>query len=137
MSAMPGNIVVISADDASRQLWREQLEARGWKVGEARDARSAMNLVMREQPHVIVTAVQLPDASRQHFVRGLRSAVDHDVKVIGVGRLSGDARYAGFDLLVQVPIDFDSLHRAIARHDNDLDDRRPTQKIKIQKIDDR
>ena len=133
---MLGNIVVISADDASRKLWREQLEARGWKVGEARDARSAMSLVMREQPQVIVTAVQLPDASRHHFVRGLRSAVDHDVKMIGVGALSGDARYAGFDLLVQAPIDFDSLHRAIARsNDNDLDDRRPTRKIRVKKPD--
>ena len=129
----PARLVLVCAEDQARLLWREQLELRGWLVIDAPDIRVAIDASMREQPHVIVAATPLPDVSGYHFVRTLRGVVEHDIKIIGVrgdGESPTQLGAAGFDQIVEHPIDFDSLHRFIANDEHDDDESRPTIQMK-------
>lgn len=94
-------------------------EGRGWDVTTAEDLRSAIDMAMRHQPHVIVTELLLPDVQSLQFVRALRSAVEHDIQVVALTRANAvvleQARHEGFDLAVAKPMDIDELDRHVRK----------------------
>lgn len=75
----------------------------------------AIESALAFQPHVIVSELRLPDARGYFFARTLRSIIDHDIRLVGVTRLSEQvfeqARDAGFDVVFAKPIDLDKLKR--------------------------
>ena len=131
MPSMPAKVVVACADHEVRRSWREQLERRGWVVTDAAGVRVAIDATLRDQPQAIIAATPLPDASGYHFVRTLRGVVEHDVKIVGVkgDGANADIAFAGFDLIIEGSIDFDSLHRFIAVGD-EQEEKRPTSRLR-------
>ena len=110
-------MLLVYQDDEPRRAMAGDFRALGWTVGEARDVRSAMEAAHDAHPHVILTGLQLPDADGFHFVRSFRSAVDHDVVLVGITRLPvhlcHDGKIAGLDMLFATPLDIDEVHRAL------------------------
>ena len=94
-------------------------EARGWGVATAEDLRSAIDMAMREQPHVIVTELLLPDVQSLQFSRALRSAVEHDIQLVALTRAGAEvfeqARREGFDLAFAKPLDIDEIDRHVRK----------------------
>jgi DNA-binding response OmpR family regulator len=117
-------LIINDADLLAR--WRAELDPRGWTVFVASDVSSAIDLAIRQQPHVFI--ISLSDISGHHLLRTLRSAVEHDVKVVGILDRESEPdslKAAGFDVLVERSTDFDVLHRSLAVDEDDTE-RRPT-----------
>ncbi len=126
-------VVVLCADQVARDAWRLELQARGWDASATHDIKSAIDAAIRIQPQAIVTTVQLPDLTGYHFVRTLRSVIEHDIKVVGVGESSPETADAGFDHFVEMPLDFDAVGEMIAVVANDPQERLRTKEL--QRID--
>ena len=110
-------MVLVDEDDDLRRTMCDSFRLHGWGVSEARNLRSAIDAALTAQPHVIVTELLLPGAREYHFVRALRSSVEHDLVIVGVTRSSpnkfADAKLAGFDMVFEKPIDIAHVHRSI------------------------
>ena len=129
----PSKLLLVAVDPASHGDWRDHLQPSDWTVFEAADIRSAIELAIRHQPHLIITEMQLPDASGYSFLRTLRTAVDNDVKIVGIANTPDAAeqgRTAGFDLIIDAPVDFDALEDLVARADVDPAEKKPTRRIR-------
>ena len=114
---MAATLIVLCSDDEERRSWCAQLAAFGWRIYEAREIQAAIALAQTQQPHVVVTAVALPSGSGSHFVRALRSVVEHDVKIVGIAEaadLASALTDGGFDLVVTRPVDFAALQSSIS-----------------------
>lgn len=88
----------------------------GWKVYGANELRTAVELAMEYQPHAIITELTLPAVRGYAFVRTLRSAVDHDLVLVGLTRLSSeqiDAARGMFDAIFVKPADIALVHERI------------------------
>jgi CheY-like chemotaxis protein len=113
-SAQRRILIVDDQEDMRRDLIAH-FRGIGWDVDVARDVRTAIESALAFQPHVIVSELLLPDARGYFFARTLRSIIDHDIRMIGITRLSrqlfAQARTAGFDVVFAKPIDVDQLHR--------------------------
>jgi two-component system, OmpR family, response regulator len=87
----------------------------GWDVDVATDVKTAIESALAFQPHAIVSELLLPDARGYFFARTLRSIIDHDIRLVGLTRLSHqvfeEARVAGFDVVFAKPIDVRQLER--------------------------
>ena len=128
---MPATLLVLCADDEERQSWRAQLAAFGWQIYEAREIQAAVALAQTQQPRVVVTAVALPSGAGSHFVRALRSVVEHDVKIVGIAEtaeLASALTDGGFDLVVTRPVDFAALQGSISVAD-DHEERKLTTRL--------
>ena len=125
-------MVVVVSDAALGARWRDELERRGWKVFVASALKHAIDLVIKHRPSVIATQAPLPDATGFHYVRTLRGAVEHDVKVVAIAGTTRppELHGAGFDIIVDEDVVFDLLHGALYTSD-DRDARRPTSKIRV------
>ena len=112
-----GCLLLVEEDDDLRGATAELFRRLGWSVMSAFDLRSAVELALRLKPTVIVTEAVLPDVRGYNFVRTLRGAVEHDIKLVALTRLPVDAfdelRAAGFDLVFGKPIDAERIHAAL------------------------
>lgn len=57
-----GNILIIDDEESLRSLLRQLLELEDYKVWPARDAAGGMDMLAREEIHVVISDVRLPDA---------------------------------------------------------------------------
>ena len=128
---MAATLLVLNADDEERRSCCAQLAGFGWRIYEAREIQAAVALAQQFQPRVVVTAVALPSGSGFHFVRALRTVVEHDVKIVGIAEASELASAltdGGFDLVVTRPVDFAALQGSISVAD-DHEERKPTTRL--------
>jgi CheY-like chemotaxis protein len=106
-------LIIDDQEDIQRTLLAH-FRALGWDVDVARDVRTAVESALTFQPHVIISELLLPDARGYFFARTLRSIVEHDIRLVGITRLSDEvfeqARTAGFDVVFAKPIEIDQLH---------------------------
>jgi CheY-like chemotaxis protein len=111
-------VLIVDDNDDHRRDLVVSFHALGWDVDVAQDVRTAIESALAFQPHVIVSELLLPDARGYFFARTLRSIIDHDIRLVGVTRLSEQvfeqARDAGFDVVFAKPIDLDKLKRHLA-----------------------
>ena len=118
MTSTRKRILLVHANDELHRRWSAQLEQSGCDVRSGRDVRTAIDLAIRCQPHVIVAQIPLPDAVGYHFVRTLRGTVEHDVRLIGIRRageqLDGDASAAGFDWIFDDTVDLAGVLESFA-----------------------
>ena len=99
-----------SAMSRARRLVAEHFRSRQWHVVSASDFRSALDLAAEHQPHVIVTEVTLVDARGPHFVRALKTVIDHDVRVIAVTDVPAElVPPRAFDMFFAKPADLDAV----------------------------
>ena len=112
-------VLIVDDDSVSLRVTALMFEARGWSVVTASDLRSAIDLAMKHQPHLIVTELLLPDVQSLQFVRALRGAVEHDVHVVAVSRASAEtlaeAQREGCDVALAKPLDIDEVESHLRR----------------------
>jgi CheY-like chemotaxis protein len=112
-------VLIVDDDEVSCRVTAVLFQARGWNVETACDLSSAIDVAMRQQPHVIVTELLLPDVQSLQFVRALRSAVEHDTQIVALTRAGSElfdqARRDGFDLTFSKPLDIDEVERHVRR----------------------
>src|SRR4051812_16948308 len=98
-----GVVLVIDHDDDARRVTADGLRRLGWRVSEARDVRTGVEVALDGQPIAIITELEFPNVHGYSFVRSLRSVVDHDVQLVALTGLAeahfGEARAAGFDVV--------------------------------------
>lgn len=110
-------VLLVDGDDCVRILIREYLEANGFEVKDTASASEALRLAGSwggSNPKLLVSAVQLPDASGAWLAGLLRrrdrpglAVVYLVIEELNVETLGGDDRH------VQKPFSFLQLHAAI------------------------
>jgi CheY-like chemotaxis protein len=114
-SSAERRVLIIDDNQDTRRDLVAHFPTQGWEVEVARDVKTAIESALELQPHVIVSELLLPDARGYFFARTLRSIIDHDIRLVGVTRLSHQvfeqARLAGFDVVFAKPIDVRQLER--------------------------
>ena len=69
-----------------------------WQLRDVTTVEDAIDRAMEFQPHVIIVHCPPDGPPGYYFVRTLRTVVEHDIKIIGVGQLSSREHVAaGFD----------------------------------------
>ncbi|MBA3396769.1 MAG: hypothetical protein H0T89_29330 [Deltaproteobacteria bacterium] len=138
MPASSKRILVVDGDEVSRQAVGDSFRERGWETHFAHDVRSATDVAIKVQPHVILTELSVTGATEYHFLRPFRSAVEHDVVIIGATRVPqgeyDQAMAAGFDAIFEKPIDVAQIDQSIGvvLPGDTADERRAT--IKMQRL---
>ena len=112
-----GRVLLIDDNDDQRSLLANALRARGWNVDVARSGKQGLERAQVGRPDVVMTELLLPDVRAYYFARTLRTAVEHDMRVIALTRLPVSlhrrAIEEGFDLVECKPIDPDRLHERL------------------------
>lgn len=138
MPASSKRILVVDGDESARQAVGDAFRERGWETHFAHDARSATDVAITVQPHVILTELSVSGATEYHFLRPFRSAVEHDVIIIGATRVPKteyeQAIAAGFDAIFEKPIDVAEIDQSISvvLPEDTAEERRAT--IKMQRL---
>ncbi|MEP6654631.1 MAG: response regulator, partial [Myxococcales bacterium] len=106
----PHTILVVDDNPTTRKVVCVALANRGHRVLEAPDGRSALELVVREQPALVLQDLVLPDVDGFALVAELRKRSRNQVAVLalcGFRSRSDEARISavGFDDIVVKPID--------------------------------
>jgi CheY-like chemotaxis protein len=115
-----GRVLIVEAGDVRARI-ADHFKGHGWHVRESATLHEAIAAAQAEQPHVVVTALALPDVTGFGFARSLRVVIEHDVLVLAI-TLDPDAaieqaRGAGFDAVFAAPLDLDQLERAAQARD--------------------
>lgn len=114
-------VLAVDDDDDARELLRTILEQRRATVLVASNARDAFDLLEREQPHVLVSDIAMPDEDGYALIRRIRTLSEERggrTPAIAVTAYTGSADralalQAGFDRHVPKPVDLDLLVEAI------------------------
>src|SRR5262249_52832442 len=115
-------ILVIEDNPATRRMFRLSLEAAGHRVLEARDAASALELVVQSRPSLIVQDLILPDMDGLELARSLGSVLgEPGVAMVCVsGFLSrldqARAEAGGFAQVLVKPVDPSHLLDVVRMH---------------------
>jgi PAS domain S-box-containing protein len=111
MTGRPAIILLVEDNPITRRLVRSALGSEGYQVLEAADGRTALSLMTREHPDLVLLDLLLPDASGVELVERLRAIPGRaDVPIIaltGFQPREDDARAlaAGFNEFVLKPIE--------------------------------
>jgi CheY-like chemotaxis protein len=113
-------VLAVDDDDDARDLLRTILESRRATVFVASNAREAFDLLAKEQPHVLVSDIAMPDEDGYALIRRIRTLAGPAGRTaaIAVTAYTGPADRAralksGFDRHVPKPVDLDLLVRTI------------------------
>jgi CheY-like chemotaxis protein len=118
-SADPTILLVEDVED-SRYFMRLELEQHGYRVIEAEDGETAVELARRERPNIILMDLSLPGIDGLEATKQIRRDDHlHKVPIIAVtGHQETDfrlgAKESGFDAYVTKPIDIDWLIELIS-----------------------
>ena len=111
-----GIVIVIDDDEDARRGIADALRELGWKVYGAAELQAAVELAMEYQPRAIITELTLPAVRGYAFVRALRSAVEHDLVLVGLTKLPSaqiDAARGLFDAVFEKPADITHIHERL------------------------
>ena len=106
-------ILIADDSDDTREMFRTLLELKGYRVLEARDGQEAINVIVRENPGLVLLDLGLPRLNGLSVIRRLRKdlgVIDVPLVVItGYDKHFETARAAGCDDYLLKPVDFDRL----------------------------
>lgn len=114
-----GTILVVEDNDVTRKMLRVTLEAEGYAVIEAPDARVALTAARKQMPDLVLQDLILPDADGFELARQLRALPGgREVPIVALSGFLGridDARTAdaGFTALLVKPIEPSRLAEAV------------------------
>lgn len=112
-------VLLIDDNDEHRSILANALRARGWSVDVARNGQQGLDVAARNQPHVVVTELVLPDVRGYSFARTLRTIAGQDLFVIALTRLPTElhrrALSSGYDHVQCKHSDVDDLHNRMVR----------------------
>ena len=114
-------LMVVDDYEDSRFMLRYLLEARGYRVAEARDGLEAIEVARRERPQLILMDLSLPRLDG--ISAALRIREDATAAPLSIVALTGHVRpedraealAAGFDGYIIKPIDFEGLYALLDR----------------------
>lgn len=121
MTSTAATILVCEDDPSLRLLFRLTVESHGYRVVEAGDARSGIELARSTEPDLIVVDMRLPDRNGIDVVRTLRenSAFEKTPILMATGSMQpGDrltAEDAGVDAFLYKPFNMIRLVTEIQR----------------------
>jgi len=131
MNAPPLRVLVIDDEPPIRKLLRMGLGTQGYRVIEAPDGRTAVDLA-REKPDLIILDLGLPDMQGLDLLRQLRAGNDRVPIVVLSSRADEGAKVQALDLgaddYVTKPFGMDELLariRAALRHQLQVQGERP------------
>ena len=106
-------ILVADDNDDTRMMFATVLRARGYRVAEASDGEKAIEVILRENPGLVLLDLGLPLMNGLNVIRRLRNdlhVIDIPVVVItGYDKHFDTAVAAGCDDYLIKPIDFGRL----------------------------
>jgi CheY-like chemotaxis protein len=114
---------ILVADDnpASRELLRDALELRGFRVIEASDGREALNKLQEGPPDLVLLDIQMPLLDGFAVLKAARASDRlHEVPMIALTAFAMDSDRqcilaAGFDGYVSKPISIADLREQVER----------------------
>ena len=115
-------ILVVEDNKTSMKLFRDLLQATGYRTIEAATGRRALELAIEHGPDLVLMDVQLPDIDGVEALGRLRAdARTASVPVLAVTAqaMEGDRERflaAGFDGYISKPVDIAALARTIEEH---------------------
>ncbi|HMK79151.1 MAG TPA: response regulator transcription factor [Xanthobacteraceae bacterium] len=131
MNAPPLRVLVIDDEPPIRKLLRMGLSTQGYRVIEAADARSALDL-LHEKPDLVILDLGLPDMQGLELLRQLRARKESVPIVVLSSRADEVAKVQALDLgaddYVTKPFGMDELLariRAALRHQLQVQGERP------------
>ncbi len=115
----PRRIVVIEDDDDSREALVVALQVEGHEVRAARLGREGVELVLREQPDLVLIDIGLPDVTGYEAAQLLRGELGREARLValtGYGQAEDRMRsaQAGFDAHLVKPVAADDVLRLLA-----------------------
>ena len=120
---MPGEQILVVEDNATNmKLFRDVLQAKGYRTIEATTGGEALALAVKHVPALVLMDIQLPDIDGVEALGRLRAdARTAAVPVLAVTALAmeGDRERfldAGFDDYVPKPVDIAALVATVAEH---------------------
>ncbi len=94
---MGQHVLVVDDDERARMVVAWQLEAEGFRVTQAADGASALVLIERERPDLVVLDLSLPGVGGLDVLRRVRTSGDLPVVILS-GRSGETDRIVGLDL---------------------------------------
>jgi two-component system, cell cycle response regulator DivK len=114
-------ILVVEDNEKNMKLFRDVLQATGYRTLEASTAGSALALAVEHSPALVLMDIRLPDMDGMEALRRLRT----DARTSGIPALAVTAQAmkgdrerfieAGFNGYLSKPVDVDELLNAVAR----------------------
>jgi len=114
-------VLIVEDDEATRQAVARDLRLRGYRVQEAADGRSALEIWAMRRPDVIVLDLGLPDMDGARIIRRIRREASTPILVLSIRsdeRGKVEALDAGADDFVTKPVgmaELDARLRAALR----------------------
>ena len=123
MAGLPQKLVLIVEDnDLNMKLFRDLLEAHGYRTTHTRDGMEVLPMARREKPDLILMDIQLPEVSGIEITKWLKSDAElKDIPVIAVTAfaMKGDEdkiRAGGCEDYLSKPIVIDTFIETIKKH---------------------
>jgi len=115
-------VLIVEDNERSMKLFRDVLEASGYRTLQASSGLHAVELAVEHAPDVVLMDVQLPDVDGLETLRRLRA--DERTASLSVLALTAQAMHgdrerflsAGFDGYLSKPVDVLELVGAVRRH---------------------
>jgi two-component system cell cycle response regulator DivK len=115
-------ILVVEDNEKNMKLFRDVLEAKGYRVLEARTGTEAIELAAEHGPDLVLMDIQLPDIGGVEALERLR-AVEHTASIPVVAltaqAMDGDRERflaAGFDGYMSKPVDIAAFVATVQEH---------------------
>jgi len=115
-------ILVVEDNEKNMKLFRDVLQASGYRLLEATTGERAMELAAEHQPNLVLMDIQLPDIDGVAALGRLRA--DARTASIPVVALTAQAMHgdrerfldAGFDAYISKPVDIVEFVRTVKEH---------------------
>ena len=115
-------VLVVEDNEKNMKLFRDVLEASGYRLLEATTGEQAMELAVEQQPNLVLMDIQLPDIDGVDALGRLRA--DARTASIPVVALTAQAMHGdrerfldvGFDAYISKPVDIVEFVRTVKEH---------------------
>jgi two-component system, cell cycle response regulator DivK len=115
-------ILVVEDNEKNMKLFRDVLQATGYRTLEASTAGQALTLAAEHSPALVLMDIQLPDMDGLEALRRLRQdeqTASIPVLAVTAQAMKGDRERfmeAGFDAYLSKPVDVDELLATVRLH---------------------
>ena len=120
-------VLVVEDNEKNMKLFRDVLEASGYRLLEATTGEQAMELAAEQQPNLVLMDIQLPDLDGVDALGRLRA--DARTASIPVVALTAQAMHGdrerfldvGFDAYISKPVDIVEFVKTVKEHCGEVD----------------
>jgi two-component system cell cycle response regulator DivK len=118
----PGQILVVEDNEKSMKLFRDVLQATGYRTLEATTGRQALELAIEHAPDLVLMDIRLPDIDGIEALRRLRTdgrTASIPVLAVTAQAMHGDRERfiaAGFDGYISKPVNVVELVGTVRQH---------------------